>query len=134
MEKILSEIKEAFNNISPYIQRHTAEVCPSCPNVCCVKRHSYYDKDDMVFIHALGLKGNGCKADSEDSEPCRFLQEKGCFLPRYMRPFRCTWYFCERLLDSMQSDRAKEYRAFVSAFQNLQNIRQRFLEMVESKG
>jgi hypothetical protein len=33
----------------------------------------------------------------------------------------------------MQSDRAKEYRAFVSAFQNLQDLRQRFLEMVESK-
>ena len=130
MEKILSEIKEAFNCISPYIQRHTAEVCPSCPSVCCVNRHSYYDKDDMVFIHALGLKGNGCKADSEDSEPCRFLQEDGCSLPRYMRPFRCTWYFCERLLDSLQRDRAKEYRAFVSAFQNLQNIRQRLLELV----
>ena len=129
MEKILAEIKDAFDSISPYIQRHTEAVCPSCPGVCCVNRHSYYDKSDMVFINALGLKGSNYKADREENKPCRFLQDDGCSLPRYMRPFRCTWYFCESLLDSMQKDKAKEYRAFVSAFQRLQGIRQKLLEM-----
>ena len=76
MEKILSEIKEAFNSISPYIQRHTSEVCPSCPAVCCINKHSYYDESDMAFICALGLEYNGCKMDRRDSEPCRFLQER----------------------------------------------------------
>lgn len=71
--------------------------------------------------------------DRPDTEPCRFLEKNGCFLPRYRRPFRCTWYFCDRLLESMQKDKAREYRAFVSAFQRLQDIRLRLLEMNESE-
>jgi len=131
MENILSEIKDAFDSVSLYIQRHTSAVCPSCHSVCCINRHGDYDKEDIVFINALGLHDAGYAPDRKDTDPCRFLGKSGCSLPRYKRPFRCTWYFCESLLDSMQKDKAKEYRAFVSAFQRLQNMRQKLLEMNE---
>jgi len=129
MEKITYELKEAFDGISSYIQRHTSKVCPSCRNVCCINRHSYYEKEDLVFIRALALDNVGKKSEREDTDPCRFLQKDGCSLPRYRRPFRCTWYFCERLLESMNSDKPKEYRSFISAFQNLQNLRRKLLEL-----
>lgn len=129
MEKILSDLKNAFDAVSPYIQKHTSQVCPSCPKVCCINRHSYYDEDDLLFVRALGLDDNGCKADRPDTEPCRFLRENGCSLPRYKRPFRCTWYFCESLLDSMKGDKPREYKSFISALQRLQGLRQKLLEM-----
>ncbi len=128
MEKTLSELKEAFDSISPYIQKHTSKVCPVCEKVCCIDRHGNYDEKDLIFISALGLNNNGNKSDRADTDPCRFLQKNGCSLPRYKRPFRCTWYFCERLLESMKADRPREYRVFISAFQHLQAIRQRLLE------
>jgi len=133
VEKIVEEIKAAFDSISPYIQKHTGEVCPLCPKVCCIDRHGRYEEKDLVFINAIGMDSCNRAPDRPDTDPCRFLKESGCFLPRYRRPFRCTWYFCERLLDSMQKDKPREYRAFVSAFQRLQDVRQKFLEMNESE-
>jgi len=129
MKRILSEVKEAFDAVSPYIQRHTSEVCPLCPKACCINRHSYYDKEDLVFIRTLGFDEAEYKTDRADTEPCRFLLEDGCSLPRYRRPFRCTWYFCERLLDSMRNDKPKDYRFFISAFENLQRLRRRLLDI-----
>ncbi len=129
MEKILYELKEAFDSIGPYIQRHTSMVCPSCPKVCCINKHGHYEKEDLVFIRAIGLDDTDCKTDRADTEPCRFLQENGCSLPRYRRPFRCTWYFCERLLESMKNDKPREYRDFISAFENLQRLRNKLLEI-----
>lgn len=130
MEKILSDFKKAFDTVSPYIQRHTSRVCPSCPKVCCINKHGNYDEVDMVFIMALGL-GSDHKHGIPDTAPCRFLKKNGCSLPRYKRPFRCTWYFCERLLESMKDDGAREYKYFIAALQNLQGLRQKLLEMNE---
>ncbi|MBI4685995.1 MAG: hypothetical protein HY755_12490 [Nitrospirae bacterium] len=79
-------------------------------------------------MHALSLEdGNGI-SDRADTDPCRFLLQHGCSLPRYKRPFRCTWFFCERLLASMDKDKPKEYRAFIAAFENLQRLRQKLLK------
>lgn len=128
MEEILSDLKKAFEAVSPYIQRHTSKVCPSCPKVCCINKHGNYDEVDMVFIRALGLETEH-KPDIPDAAPCRFLNKDGCVLPRYKRPFRCTWYFCERLLESMGADSAKEYKSFISVLQNLQGLRRKLLEM-----
>lgn len=128
MEKIQADFKKAFDAVSPYIQRHTAKVCPSCSKVCCINKHGNYDEVDMVFIRALGLESEH-KTEIPDAAPCRFLKEDGCSLPRYKRPFRCTWYFCERLLESMRADSAKEYKSFISVLQNLQGLRRKLLEM-----
>lgn len=129
MEKTAHELKEAFDAVSHYIQKHTSEVCPSCPKVCCISKHGNYEKEDLVFIHALGLGNIDYKTDRADTDPCRFLQKDGCSLPRYRRPFRCTWYFCERLLESMWNDRPKEYSAFILAFENLQQLRRKLLDI-----
>ncbi|MBI4680360.1 MAG: hypothetical protein HY753_03915 [Nitrospirae bacterium] len=129
MEKTADELKEAFDSVSPYIQKHTSQVCPSCPKVCCIDRHGRYEENDLIFIAAMRLDNLNCESDRPDTDPCRFLSEKGCSLPRYRRPFRCTWYFCEKLLDSMKDDGAREYKSFISALQKLQGLRQKLLEM-----
>ncbi|MEK7333188.1 MAG: hypothetical protein AAB017_07410 [Nitrospirota bacterium] len=131
MEKLLPDLKKAFDAVSPYIQRHTSKVCPSCSKVCCINKHGNYDEVDMVFIRALGLDSADNKSDKPDTDPCRFLNKDGCSLPRYKRPFRCTWYFCERLLESMKADSAKEYKSFISVLQNLQGLRKKVSEMNE---
>ncbi len=42
------------------------------------------------------------------------------------------WYFCESLLESMKNDKPKECISFISAFQNMQRLRQRLLSLDES--
>jgi hypothetical protein len=124
---IANELKKAFDAVSPFIQKHTAIVCPLCKNVCCINKHGYYDEDDLIFIRILGIKIPSYIPDRGDIDPCRFLREDGCSLERWMRPFRCTWYFCEPLLESMTGDKARLYREFVNSLQRLISIRQKFL-------
>ena len=131
MNSLVIKIKEAFDSISPYIERHTSGVCPACPKVCCINRHSFYDESDLVFINMLGIN-NDCSDERPDTAPCRFLSQTGCSLPRYRRPFRCTWYFCERLLEAMNADSARDYRAFMLAFEELQRLRRELLNSVNN--
>ncbi|UCH79961.1 MAG: hypothetical protein JSW20_09425 [Nitrospiraceae bacterium] len=122
------EIKHAFNMVSPFIEKHSARVCPECNNLCCKDKHGRYDKDDVTFLEALGENMLPEFPDRDESGPCRYMAEKGCSIERYVRPFRCTHFFCDPLLKSLENDNAKLYRAFVEYFQHLISIRQRLLD------
>ncbi|MEW6214587.1 MAG: hypothetical protein AB1478_05195 [Nitrospirota bacterium] len=126
--KIANEIKDEFKAISPFIQKHTSIVCASCEKVCCINKHGYYEKEDIIFISALGIDIPSYQPDRNDTDPCRFLTENGCSLQRWMRPFRCTWYFCKPLLKSMTEDNSKAYSEFIYALQRLISIRQKLTE------
>ena len=126
--ELADELRQAFNALSPFIEKHTSIVCPECKKVCCIDKHGRYDKYDLVFLSALGAKKHHDPPEREESDPCRFLNEKGCSRERWERPFRCTQFFCDALLKSLESDNAKLYRAFVEYLQHLISVRQRLLE------
>jgi hypothetical protein len=118
------EAKAAFREVSSFIERHTSALCPSCENVCCIDRHGSYGRDDMLFLRALG-EGPQVRAPREkETDPCRFLTTKGCALPRWRRPFRCTWYFCGPLIEAMPREDPRQYREFIKALNRLLALRQ----------
>jgi hypothetical protein len=122
MEELIYKLKEAFDEVAPFIERHTRRVCPECQKVCCIDRHGRYDDEDLLFINSLEEQRTALP-DRAETEQCRFLDENGCSLPRRLRPFRCTWYFCPPLLDSMRADRGRDYREFVERLRRLQELR-----------
>ena len=126
---LAEEIKAAFNTVSPFIEKHTSIVCPTCEKVCCIDKHSKYDKDDNVFIEALCAEMPLKDSDCRESDPCRYLAERGCSLERWMRPYRCTFFFCDPLLKSLENDNAKLYRAFVEYFKHLVALREKLLRL-----
>jgi hypothetical protein len=126
--ELADDVKQAFKAVSPFIEKHTAIVCPECRKVCCIDKHGRYDTHDLEFLQALGVKKHHDLPDREESAPCRFLNEKGCSRERWERPFRCTQFFCDVLLKSLENDNAKLYRAFVDYLQHLISVRQRLLE------
>jgi hypothetical protein len=125
--KTALELRDAFNAVSPFIQRHTMLVCPLCKKVCCINKHGDFDTDDLVFINPMGIEVPHDSPDRKETDPCRFLKVNGCMLQRWRRPFRCTWYFCEPLLESMREDNSKDYRVFIRSLQRLVSIRQQLL-------
>jgi hypothetical protein len=127
-EELALELKEAFAVVSPFIEKHTAMVCPHCENLCCKDRHGRYDEHDLVFLRALGAEIHPDQNDREESGPCRYMSEKGCSIERWLRPFRCTHFFCDALLKSLENDNAKLYRAFVEYLQYLIGVRQELLD------
>jgi hypothetical protein len=120
-------LKEAFNTVSPFIEKHTAIVCPECEKVCCADRHGRYDSNDLLFLESLGADIPQFSDERKENDACRFINETGCSLERWMRPYRCTFFFCDALLKSLESDNAKLYRAFIDYFQHLVSLRRELL-------
>ncbi|MFN3480899.1 MAG: hypothetical protein ACK415_11000 [Thermodesulfovibrionales bacterium] len=123
-------IKVKIEGIDQFIQQNTSEVCPSCKNKCCINRHGYYDNLDILYIMALGMKPPLYQQELSDTEPCRFLSDNGCVKERYLRPFRCNWYFCEALLNHMEEGPARPYREFIRVFNEILDLRSELLNCV----
>ncbi|MDA8170172.1 MAG: hypothetical protein M0Z59_10830 [Nitrospiraceae bacterium] len=120
------QMKEAFERLSPYIERHTGEVCPFCVKVCCANKHGTPEAQDFFFFGSLGIEA--VPAQGPADAVCSLLSAAGCTLPRWQRPFRCTWYFCGPLLEAMRNGSGREYRAFVSELERLVGLRRELLE------
>lgn len=122
------ELREGLHAVSPFIQEHTASVCPACREVCCINVHGYYDRHDLIYIYALGLKPPDYGIGLRDGDPCQFLSGDGCRLERSVRPFRCSWYFCLALIQHMENGPARPYRKFMNRFQEVVDLRRRMLD------
>ncbi len=126
IRELAQKIKEGIEEISPFIQQSTEIVCQSCTSVCCVNKHGYYSYEDLVYIHALGLKSPDYDFKRSDSDQCQFLSQDGCVMERSVRPSGCNWYFCEDLLEHM------EKRADYGIFdRKLTEIAELWLKMID---
>jgi hypothetical protein len=119
-------IRTGIEKISPFIQQATLTVCPKCEDVCCISKHGYYNFEDLVYMHALGLKAPQHEPGREDSDRCQFLSEKGCCMDRAVRPSGCNWYFCSPLLDHME--KMPGYQEFDDS---LREVAELWMEMME---
>ncbi len=122
------ELAGRIDSVNSFIQDNTASVCPSCPQVCCINRHGFYDRNDLIYICALGVTPHEYGDGLKDTDPCRFLFRDGCGLKRSVRPFRCNWYFCRRLTDHMEEGPPRPYRHFVNRFQEIVDLRRLMLD------
>ncbi len=135
MEKAIGDISAsglmaAYDAVGGFIEKHTQAVCPSCESVCCIDRHGTYEPEDLKLFDSLGLVPHEEMPKTDDTMPCRFLSNTGCALPRWRRPFRCTWYFCAPLLETMPLENPKEYREFVVSLDRLVNLRRAILKSI----
>jgi len=117
---LAQQIKEGIEKIDPFIQQSTQTVCPSCKDVCCVSEHGYYNVEDLVYHYALDLKPQHCEFGKKTSDPCQFLMKKGCCLKRSLRPSGCNWYFCDSLLDDIET--RSDYRKFDDSLQEVADL------------
>jgi len=122
---VAGKIKEGFKKINSFVQQGTSRVCPWCRDVCCISKHGYYTFEDLVYLHALGLKPPDLQFGRKDSEPCQFLTPDGCSLERPVRPSGCNWYFCEALFDVIE--KMPEYHQFDD---DLRGIAELWMEMM----
>jgi len=120
------KIRIALEKISPIIQRATQAVCPKCEDICCISKHGYYNFEDLLYMHALGLQAPQHESGRADLDPCPFLSESGCRMDRSVRPSGCNWYFCNALLDDME--KMPGYREFDDA---LKEVAELWINMME---
>ena len=87
-------------------------------------RHGEYEAEDIRYLEALGEPLPDVERKALDTEACRYITRLGCSLPRWQRPFRCTWYFCAALLEDMPRRSPREYRRFIDELRRLQSLRE----------
>lgn len=118
------ELKAAYEDVSPIIEAFTSRVCPGCRRVCCIDRHGTHEDADLAFLEAAGEGPPEDPPKGDDTEPCRHLDPGGCTIPRWQRPYRCTWYFCAALLEAMPAEDPRAYRRLVAALERLGTLRE----------
>ena len=104
------QLKELLTRISPLIEEYTAAICPACVDVCCRQKHGLYRDRDIAYLKSLGVQVPRRDATRLMESPCEAMGPTGCVLPRWMRPFKCTWYFCEPLLAALNEGPQRKAR------------------------
>jgi hypothetical protein len=116
---IAEQLKKLLIDASPLIEEYTAVVCPSCKDVCCRQKHGLYKEKDILYLRALGndVPQRNIARPLEGS--CESMGPSGCVQPRWIRPFKCTWFFCEPLLAALNSSPPKKARQMSAALQEM---------------
>ncbi len=113
------KLKQLLIESSPLIEEYTAAVCPDCADVCCRQKHGLYVERDMLYLNALDVEVPP-RDDSMPLEgPCQFMGTRGCVKPRWLRPFKCTWYFCEPLLAALDQGPQRRARRLSAHIQEM---------------
>ena len=104
-------LKALLIESSPLIESYTRQVCPGCVDVCCRQKHGMFTAADKAYLDALGESMPSHDSGSALDGPCQFLGPTGCIKPRWQRAWKCTWYFCDALLQAVAAGPQKQARA-----------------------
>jgi hypothetical protein len=116
------KLKQLLIESSSMIEDYTREVCPACAEVCCKQKHGTFQENDIVYLHALGRKVPPRDQGRPLEGPCELMRPHGCVQPRWLRPFRCTWYFCEPLLKALNDGPSRKARRLSALLQEMVDL------------
>jgi hypothetical protein len=113
------KLKQLLTGSSPLIEEYTAAICPGCTDVCCRQKHGLYRERDIHYLRALGEATPRREEARLLEGPCEMMGAQGCVQPRWMRPFKCTWYFCDPLLAALNEGPQKKARLLAAVMQEM---------------
>ena len=91
---LAERIRYRLESIFPQMDRLVRMTCPWCPEPCCIVNKSWYDFQDLLFLHLIKQQIPPAPLTSDPEDTCRYLFSRGCVLPRIIRPWTCTGYIC----------------------------------------
>jgi len=131
------QIREGLRPLFDLFDRLAPLCCPGCETVCCWVARVEFDFKDLLLFHALDLVPPPHQLRRHEDEHCRYLERQGCGLPRLMRPFVCTWYFCASMLELYRKEPPRTQRFFSARMSAVQEARQEmeaeFIRVVTSE-
>jgi len=112
-------LKQLLIESSPLMEEYTRELCPGCTDVCCRQKHGIYRERDILYLDALRSSIPARDPARPPEGPCEALGRFGCTHPRWLRPFKCTWYFCSPLIEAMNQGPQKKARTLSRAMNDM---------------
>jgi len=114
-----SKLRLLLIDASPLIEEYTAAACPACSDPCCRQKHGLYRDGDISYLRGLGISIPNRDEARALEGPCECMGPHGCIQPRWLRPFKCTWYFCDALLAALDDGPQKKARKLASLMQHM---------------
>ena len=109
--KTAKALKALIAESSPLIEQYTRQVCPNCADVCCRQKHGMFTSADRAYLTALGEHVPPHDLSRASDAFCQFLGAGGCTKPRWQRAWKCTWYFCDPLLQAVADGPQRQARS-----------------------
>jgi hypothetical protein len=125
---IAQKLKNLLIESSPLIEEYTGEICPGCTDVCCRQKHGQYREKDRGYLRALGENTPFRDAARPLEGGCEMMGPGGCLQPRWLRPFKCTWYFCAPLLKALDEGPPRKARQLSAMLQEMADLYQELPE------
>ncbi|NPA94069.1 MAG: hypothetical protein GXO58_01430 [Thermodesulfobacteria bacterium] len=129
---ISSKMEGIYSELEPYFRDYIEPFCKNCPTPCCVNRHGFPDFEDLIFLNACGRNLNEFDFACADTDMCQYLGSNGCRLARCARSYRCTWYFCDEVLDRFESEHSASFMKFDELMHKLASERAKLIKKFES--
>jgi hypothetical protein len=126
--KIAEQFKRLLIESTPIIEEYTAKLCPACTDVCCKQKHGILRASDIRYLRALGETLPSRDKTRPLEGPCELMGPQGCVQPRWLRPFKCTWYFCEPLLNALQEAPPRKARQLSAMLQGMVDLSRELAE------
>ena len=100
-------IKDQFELLESAVDKLCARTCIDCQDICCNHATIWYDFKDLLYVYfSTGSfpkhQIEKVKSEKKGSFCCHFTP-RGCRLPRTLRPFVCTWYFCPEQIQFLKT-------------------------------
>ncbi|MGM0758596.1 MAG: hypothetical protein ACQEUB_02715 [Thermodesulfobacteriota bacterium] len=97
-----------LQEVDPIMDGLCAKTCPDCSGPCCLHADVRYDFRDLVFLHCRQKALPLHQPKQHPGQPCSFLGQNGCVLPRSLRPFLCTWYVCPQQMQELRDSHSPD--------------------------
>jgi hypothetical protein len=124
-----ARIRRAIEELDPMMDRYCAQTCPWCRDPCCTASRVAYNLNDMVYLFGLGLALPVGQTREHEGAPCRYWLSSGCALPRILRPYVCTWFFCEPHMERFFEEPACVQRHVIQTLQEIRRLRTAMLAL-----
>jgi len=119
---IAEQLKQLLIGSSPVIEEYTASICPGCTDVCCRQKHGTFRENDIRYLRALGIDVPPRDQGRPPDGSCELMGPQGCGQPRWLRPFKCTWYFCDPLLKALTESPPRKARQVSAMLQEMADL------------
>uniref|UniRef100_A0A832A323 Uncharacterized protein n=1 Tax=Desulfacinum infernum TaxID=35837 RepID=A0A832A323_9BACT len=116
-------IRRAIEELDAIMDRYCAQTCPWCRDPCCAALRVAYNLNDMVYLFGLGVALPVGQTRQHHGAPCRYWLSSGCALPRILRPYVCTWFFCEPHMERFFREPARFQRHIIGTLQEIRRLR-----------
>lgn len=100
--EIADRIRHGYQQLEEPMELLCGRTCLSCREVCCRQATLWYDLQDLLFISLISGELPARQIDRLPDGACCNLGPEGCVLPRWQRPFICSWYICAQQRAGLQ--------------------------------